>query len=117
MGAPCVLGGRGVCGCTFFSYQQVDANIIKAVQYLLKNFEENDNKFYDRSVVGSGHRGLLNLQYPVYAYSFPVIALARARSYFMGDKRPFINKELNAKVVQYEVVREMKSGVNEVKDL
>ncbi len=92
-------------------------NIIQAVQYLLKNFEENGDKFFDRSVVGSGHRGLLNLQYPVYAYSFPVIALARARAYFMGEKRPFINKELNAKVVQYEVVREVKSVIGEAKEL
>jgi squalene-hopene/tetraprenyl-beta-curcumene cyclase len=60
----------------------VEDNIIGAVEYILRNFKENGNKFYDRSVVGTGHRGLLNLQYPVYAYSFPVIALARARTYF-----------------------------------
>lgn len=73
-----------------------------AVQYILNNFKENKNRFYDRSVVGTGHRGLLNLQYPVYAYSFPVIALARAKAYFSGLRKPFINDELNSKVVQYE---------------
>ncbi len=73
-----------------------------AVQYILNNFKENGNKFHDRSVVGTGHRGLLNLQYPVYAYSFPVIALARAKAYFAGQKKPFINHELNALVIQYE---------------
>lgn len=52
-------------------------------------------------MVGTGHRGLLNLQYPVYAYSFPVIALSRAKAYFNGDKVPFINKELNEKVIQF----------------
>jgi squalene-hopene/tetraprenyl-beta-curcumene cyclase len=80
----------------------VDKNIIGAVQYILNNFKENGNKFYDRSVVGTGHRGLLNLQYPVYAYSFPVIALARAKTYFSGQKKSFINDELNSKVIQYE---------------
>jgi squalene-hopene/tetraprenyl-beta-curcumene cyclase len=69
----------------------------------LRNFKQNDNRFYDRSVVGTGHRGLLNLQYPIYAYSFPVIALSRARAYFNGDKKPFINEELNSRVIQYEV--------------
>ena len=53
-------------------------------------------------MVGTGHRGLLNLQYPVYAYSFPVIALARAKAYFSGQKKPFVNHELNSKVIQYE---------------
>ncbi len=72
------------------------------MQYILNNFKEHGNKFYDRSVVGTGHRGLLNLQYPVYAYSFPVIALSRARAYFEGKKKPFINHELNAKLIQYE---------------
>ncbi len=72
------------------------------MQYILNNFKEHGNKFYDRSVVGTGHRGLLNLQYPVYAYSFPVIALSRARAYLEGNKKPWINHELNAKVIQYE---------------
>lgn len=75
---------------------------MRAVEYILNNFKENGNKFHDRSVVGAGHRGLLNLQYPVYAYSFPVIALSRARAYFMGEKTPFINEELNKKVIQFE---------------
>ena len=61
---------------------QVEENIVGAVQYILNNFKENGNRFYDRSVVGAGHRGLLNLQYPVYAYSFPVIAIARSKAYF-----------------------------------
>lgn len=72
-------------------YVDVDESIVKAVRYILNNFKEYGNKFYDRSVVGAGHRGLLNLQYPVYAYSFPVIALSRARAYLLGQKVPFIN--------------------------
>jgi squalene-hopene/tetraprenyl-beta-curcumene cyclase len=68
----------------------------------LYNFKENNGRFFDRSVVGAGHRGLLNLQYPVYAFSFPVIALSRAQAYFKGEKFPFINEELNRNVVQYK---------------
>ena len=68
---------------------------MKAAQYLLKNFKENGNKFYDRSVVGTGHRGFLNLQYPVYAYSFPLTALGRLKLYIEKKltKIP-INEEL-----------------------
>jgi len=47
------------------------------VEYILRNFDENDKRFFDRSVVGTGHRGVLNLQYPIYAYSFPLVALSR----------------------------------------
>jgi squalene-hopene/tetraprenyl-beta-curcumene cyclase len=71
---------------------------------LLNNFKENGNKFLDRSVVGTGHRGVLNLQYPVYAFTFPVVALARAEKYFKGQRKPLINEELNLKVVKYENV-------------
>jgi squalene-hopene/tetraprenyl-beta-curcumene cyclase len=62
------------------------------INYILRNFNEYNGKFYDRSVVGTGHRGLLNLQYPVYAYSFPVIALSRSNKYLKGEKNPFINE-------------------------
>ena len=55
--------------------------MMKAAQYLINNFKQNGNKFYDRSVVGTGHRGVLNLQYPMYAYSFPLVALARLKAY------------------------------------
>lgn len=82
----------------------LDDNIRRAVEYILRNFKEYGNRFYDRSVVGAGHRGLLNLQYPVYAYSFPVIALSRARAYFRGQRKPFINDELNAKLTKYTII-------------
>lgn len=48
-----------------------------AIQYLLNDFDKYDQKFYDVSVVGTGHRGTIYLQYPSYAYSFPLIALSR----------------------------------------
>jgi len=43
---------------------------------LLDSFER-DGEFKDISVVGTGHRGLLYLQYPSYARSFPIISLGR----------------------------------------
>jgi squalene-hopene/tetraprenyl-beta-curcumene cyclase len=67
---------------------------------LLNNFKENNNRFFDRSVVGTGHRGLLNLQYPIYAYSFPLIALSR------------LNKVINGQYVIQENV-ELTNYVNE----
>ena len=48
-----------------------------AADYILNNFHDNEGRFFDRSVVGTGHRGVLNLQYPVYAYTFPLVALSR----------------------------------------
>lgn len=58
--------------------------MIKAAKFIITNFKANNDKFYDVSVVGTGHRGILNLQYPIYAYSFPLIALSRLRSYIKG---------------------------------
>lgn len=53
--------------------------IERAMSYLLTEFERAGNRFMDSSTVGTGHRGMIYLQYPAYAMSFPVIALARAR--------------------------------------
>ena len=55
----------------------VEESIFKATNYILRNFKENNGKFFDRSVLGTGHRGLLNLQYAAYAYTFPLIAVSR----------------------------------------
>jgi hypothetical protein len=69
--------------------------MLRAAEYLLANFKENGNRFWDRSVVGTGHRGFLNLQYPIYAYSFPLVALARLRSYIRNSyPRPPIDRQL-----------------------
>lgn len=56
-------------------YEVGDA-IERAVEFLLDSFER-DGEFKDTSVVGTGHRGLLYLQYPSYARSFPIIGLGR----------------------------------------
>jgi squalene-hopene/tetraprenyl-beta-curcumene cyclase len=67
---------------------------LKAGQYLIKNFKENNNRFWDRSVVGTGHRGILNLQYSIYALSFPLVALSRLREYILGKKQPYVSEDL-----------------------
>ena len=64
--------------------------MLKAAEYLIVSFRENGNKFVDRSVVGTGHRGILNLQYPVYAYSFPLVALSRLRAYILNKSEAII---------------------------
>lgn len=61
---------------------------------MLDNFKENGGKFWDRSVVGAGHRGILNLQYPVYVFTFPLVALSRLRDLIKGEKKPHINQQL-----------------------
>ncbi|CAD8192801.1 unnamed protein product [Paramecium octaurelia] len=57
-------------------HYDVKEAIEKAVEFLLDSFER-DGEFKDISVVGTGHRGLLYLQYPSYARSFPIISLGR----------------------------------------
>ena len=52
-----------------------------AVSFLISEFKRLGDKFVDISVVGTGHRGVLYLQYPSYAFSFPLIALSRYRNY------------------------------------
>jgi squalene-hopene/tetraprenyl-beta-curcumene cyclase len=48
----------------------------RAVHYLSASFEKN-GIWQDDSVVGTGHPGIVYLQYPSYAYAFPLTALAR----------------------------------------
>ncbi len=67
---------------------------MRAAQFLISNFKQNGNRFWDRSVVGTGHRGILNLQYSVYALSFPLVALSRLRDYVRGDRRPYVDEAL-----------------------
>jgi hypothetical protein len=55
--------------------------------------------------VGAGHRGLLNLQYPVYAYSFPLIALSR------------LNKVLNVEYIFQKVNNELTNNINNRLDI
>ena len=66
----------------------VDSAIERAVNYLMQSFKEQGNIFFDTSVVGTGHRGLLYLQYPSYAFSFPLLALSRYRNQIDGVWMP-----------------------------
>jgi squalene cyclase len=47
----------------------------KAVNYLLDTRSESES-WRDGSVVGTGHPGILYVEYPVYPKVFPVMALA-----------------------------------------
>ena len=65
-------------GCWSFSVQMglqdTDA-VSKAVNYLLETGSESES-WRDGSVVGTGHPGILYVEYPVYPKVFPVMALA-----------------------------------------
>jgi squalene-hopene/tetraprenyl-beta-curcumene cyclase len=52
-----------------------DATVTKAVNYLLETRCEKES-WRDGSVVGTGHPGILYVEYPVYPQVFPVMALA-----------------------------------------
>ena len=53
-----------------------DADAVpKAVKYLLETGSESES-WRDGSVVGTGHPGILYVEYPVYPKVFPVMALA-----------------------------------------
>jgi squalene cyclase len=47
----------------------------KAVNYLLETRDESQS-WQDGSVVGTGHPGILYMEYPAYPQTFPVMALA-----------------------------------------
>lgn len=55
--------------------------IDRAIKFLLNSFKEK-NAWVDSSVIGTGHRGILYLQYPSYPVSFPVMALIRYQEIF-----------------------------------
>ncbi|OQW54542.1 MAG: hypothetical protein A4S09_17440 [Proteobacteria bacterium SG_bin7] len=46
------------------------------VRYLLEEFKKN-GKWQDQYVVGTGHPGLIYVEYPSYPYTFPLIALGK----------------------------------------
>jgi squalene-hopene/tetraprenyl-beta-curcumene cyclase len=53
-----------------------DADTVsKAVNYLLETRSDSES-WRDGSVVGTGHPGILYVEYPVYPKVFPVMALA-----------------------------------------
>jgi squalene cyclase len=51
------------------------AAVPKAVNYLLQTRDESES-WRDGSVVGTGHPGILYMEYPAYPMTFPVMALA-----------------------------------------
>ncbi len=78
----------------------VTENIEQAAAFLVSEFKRLGDRFFDISVVGTGHRGVLYLQYPSYAYSFPLVALSRYRSYTAGAFPPAVNHTMVYKAPQ-----------------
>ena len=63
----------------------VKESILNGVQFLIKCY--NDEIIWeDVSSVGTGHRGILYMQYPVYAKVFPLIALSRFKNKFPNER-------------------------------
>ena len=54
---------------------RAEGAVSKAVQYLLETRTGSDS-WRDGSVVGTGHPGILYVEYPVYPKAFPIMALA-----------------------------------------
>jgi squalene-hopene/tetraprenyl-beta-curcumene cyclase len=54
---------------------QNSVTVPKAVNYLLETRDESES-WRDGSVVGTGHPGILYMEYPAYPQTFPVMALA-----------------------------------------
>jgi len=57
----------------------------RGIKYLLDLFEQK-SKWVDSSVVGTGHRGILYLQYPSYPESFPLIAVSRFKKLLFSNQ-------------------------------
>jgi squalene-hopene/tetraprenyl-beta-curcumene cyclase len=76
----------------------VQEEVDRAVSFLLSEFKRLGDRFFDISVVGTGHRGVLYLQYPSYAFSFPLIALSRYRA-------RFANSSSNTTLVEPEAIK------------
>ena len=55
------------------------APVSKAVRYLIETSDSGSWK--DSSVVGTGHPGLLYMEYPVYPKTFPIMALASYQNF------------------------------------
>ncbi len=51
----------------------------RAVNYLITEFEES-GMWMDSSTVGTGHPGIVYMNYPSYPFTFPLLALGRYRS-------------------------------------
>lgn len=48
---------------------------------------EKHGEWYDEAPVGTGHRGILAMQYPSYAKSWPVLAMQRFLDKFGEGKK------------------------------
>ncbi len=63
-----------------------------AVKYLLASFNKEKKKWTDNSSVGTGHRRLLYMQYPVYALAWPLMALGRYKALKQQQQQQQLNQ-------------------------
>lgn len=54
--------------------------VIRGIDYLLNEFEKH-HKWIDQSIVGTGHPEIVYMDYPSYAYAFPLMTLAQYAKY------------------------------------
>mmetsp|Transcript_32896 Transcript_32896/g.29787 ORF Transcript_32896/g.29787 Transcript_32896/m.29787 type:complete len:88 (+) Transcript_32896:424-687(+) len=66
----------------------VKGPISRGVDYLIKNYNSR-GEWIDTSSVGSGHRGILYMQYPSYAKAWPYMALGRIADALENKRKPF----------------------------
>jgi len=64
----------------------VTDEIFRAVNYLKAAYDKH-GEWYDEAPVGTGHRGILSMQYPAYAKSFPLSAMQRFLNKFGEGKK------------------------------
>jgi len=58
------------------AYGEKDAPVIAGIEYLLQ-FYRSHGEWFDPSTVGTGHPGLIYMNYPSYPWAFPLIAISR----------------------------------------
>jgi squalene-hopene/tetraprenyl-beta-curcumene cyclase len=56
---------------------EIEDCLTRAVGFILNTFNSKGKCWTDPSSVGTGHRQLLYMQYPVYSLAWPLIALGR----------------------------------------
>ncbi|MBT3235328.1 MAG: hypothetical protein HN353_05200 [Bdellovibrionales bacterium] len=62
--------------------QQLDLTIIKAAQYLMRQMEQQ-GKWQDETIVGTGFPGFLYMRYDAYPRTFPLMALASYKEWLL----------------------------------
>lgn len=54
----------------------------KAVQYLIRSYNQNNGWSDGKTFVGTGHPAIVPMQYPAYAWAFPMMAVSRYLKFY-----------------------------------